>query len=97
VKRRTERRVSAAADALQLFHQQDGAAALNLACDSAMQVRGHAGDATGKNFAALGDEFFQEIRILVIDSLNGDVDPAARHGAIRAAKSRTAFGGFRAH
>ena len=62
-----------------------------------MQVRRHASDATGKNFATLGDELFQEIGILVIDGLNGDIDPAARHGAIRAAKGGTAFGSFRTH
>jgi hypothetical protein len=80
-----------------LLHQQHRAAALNLACDFAMQMRGHAGDAAWKNFAALRDEFFQEIWIFVIDSLNGNVDPPTRHGAIRPAKGGTAFGGFRAH
>src|SRR5438445_1522392 len=62
-----------------------------------MQMRGHAGDAARKNLAALGDEFFQEIRIFIIDSLNGNVDSPTRHGAIRAAKSGTAFGCFRTH
>jgi hypothetical protein len=62
-----------------------------------MQMRGHAGDTAWKNFAALRDEFFQEIGILVIDSLNGNVDSPARHGAIGAPKGGTAFGGFRPH
>jgi hypothetical protein len=62
-----------------------------------MQVRGHAGDAAGKNLAAFGDEFFQKIGILVIDCFNGDVDPAPGHGPIGATKSGTAFGGLWLH
>ena len=82
---------------MNLFHQQHGAAALDFARDLAMHVRRHSGDAAGKNFAALGDEFLQEIGIFVIDRLGRDVDSAARHGAIGAAKSGTAFGGFRTY
>src|SRR5437879_4424427 len=59
-----------------------------------MQMRRHASDAAWKNFAALCDKFFQEIGIFVIDSLNGNVDSPARHGAISPAKGRTAFGSF---
>ena len=62
-----------------------------------MHVRRHAGDAARKNLAALGHEFFQQIGIFVIDRFDGDVDPAPRHGAIGAAKSGTAFGGFGLH
>jgi len=62
-----------------------------------MQMRGHAGNTTRKNLAALGDEFLQEIGILVINRLQGDVDPAAWHRTIGAAKSRTAFGGLWFH
>jgi hypothetical protein len=62
-----------------------------------MKVRGHAGDAARKNFAAFCDEFFQEIGIFVIDSLNGDIDSPTRHGAIRPAKGGAAFGGFGAY
>ena len=62
-----------------------------------MQVRRHAGDAARQDFAALGDEFSQEIRIFVVDRLNGDVDAAAGHRAIGASKSGTAFSGFRLH
>src|ERR1700730_11823383 len=60
-------------------------------------MRRHAGDATGKNLATLGDEFFQEIGIFVIDCFDGDVDPAPRHGPIRPAKSGTSFGSLRLH
>ena len=62
-----------------------------------MEVRRHTGDAAGKNLAALGHEFFQEIGIFVIDRFNRDVDPAPGHGAIGAAKSGTAFGGLGLH
>jgi hypothetical protein len=60
-------------------------------------MRWHSSDAAWKNFAALGDKFFEEIRILVVDRFNGDVDPAARHGTVGAAESGTALGGFGLH
>jgi len=62
-----------------------------------MQVSRHASDAAWKNFAALCDEFFQEIGIFVIDSLYGNVDSQARHGAIGPAKGGTAFRSFRSY
>ena len=80
-----------------LLHQQHRAAALDLACDFAMQMRWHTGDAAWKNFAALCDEFLQEIGIFVIDSLNGNVDSPARHGAIGPAEGGTALGSFRSY
>ena len=60
-------------------------------------MRRHAGNTAGEDLAALSNEFFQQVRILVIDRLDGDVDPAARHRAIRAAESGTAFGSFGLH
>ena len=80
-----------------LFHQQRRTAALDFARDLAMQMRRHTRHAARQNLAALGDEFFQEIGVLVIDRFDGDVDPAPRHGAIGAAKSGTAFGGLGFH
>jgi hypothetical protein len=62
-----------------------------------MQVRRHAGDPAWKNFAALCDEFFQEIGIFVIDCLNGNVDSPTWHGAIGPAKGGTALGSFRSY
>jgi hypothetical protein len=62
-----------------------------------MHIRGHAGNPTGKNFAALSHEFLQQIRIFVIDCLHGDVDPAPRHGSIGAAKCGTTFWRFWLH
>ena len=90
-------RTASDTDALQLFHQENRPAALDFTGDSAVQLRGHARDATGENLAALGDKFFQEIRVLVVDRFDGDVDPAARHGTIGAAEGGTAFGGFGLH
>ena len=62
-----------------------------------MHVRRHARNSTRQNFAALCDKFFQKIRVLVIDCLHGDIDPAPRHGPIRAAKCGTAFWSFWLH
>ena len=62
-----------------------------------MQMRRHARDAARQNLAALGDEFFQEIGVLVIDRFERDVDPASWHRAIGAAKSGAAFGSLGFH
>jgi hypothetical protein len=62
-----------------------------------MQMRWHTSDTAWKNFAALCDEFLQEIWVFVIDSLKGNVDSPARHGAIGPAEGRTAFGSFRTY
>jgi len=82
---------------LQLFHQEHRATTLDFTRDSPVKMRRHAGNAAGEDLAALSDEFFQQVRILVIDRLDGDVDPAARHRAIGAAESGTAFGSFGLH
>src|SRR5207244_6861470 len=57
----------------------------------------HAGDAAGKNLAALGHEFFQQIGVFVIDRFDRDVEPAWRHGEIGAAKCGSAFSGLGLH
>jgi hypothetical protein len=80
-----------------LFHQEHGATALDLTRDSPVKMRRHASDAAGQDLAALSDEFFQQVRILIIDCLDGDVDPAARHRAIGTTESGTAFGSFGLH
>ena len=79
------------------LHQQHGTAALDFARDFPVHVCGHAGNATRQNFAALRNKFFQKIRVLVIDCLEGDIDPAPRHGTIGAAKCGTAFWSFWLH
>ena len=80
-----------------LLHQQRRAAAFYFTRDPAMQMRRHARHAARQNLAALGDEFFQEIGVLVIDRFERDVDPSPRHCAIGAAKSGAAFGGLGFH
>jgi hypothetical protein len=80
-----------------LFHQEHRAAALDFASYFAVHVGRHAGNTARQNFAAFRNEFFQKIGIFVIDRFNGNVDPAPRHGAVSAAKGRTAFGGFGLH
>jgi len=79
------------------LHQQHRAAALDLACDLPVHVCRHAGHAPRKNLAAFGDEFFEEIRVLIIDCFYRDIDPAPRHWAIGATKCGTAFWGFWLH
>jgi hypothetical protein len=83
--------------AIALFHQQHRSAAFDFAGDFAVEMGRHPSDAAGKNFAALGHEFFQEIGIFVIDRFDRDVDPAPGHGAVSAAKCGTAFGGLGLH
>ena len=65
-----------------LLHQQHRSAALDLTRDFAVHVCWHASHAAGKNFAAFGDEFFQEIWVLIIDRFESDVDAASRHWPI---------------
>jgi len=51
----------------------------------------HAGHAAGKDLAGLGREFLQEVGILVVDRLGGDVQPAAGHRAVRLAEVSAAL------
>jgi hypothetical protein len=62
-----------------------------------MQMRRHAGNAARVDLAALGDIFFQHIRIFVIDRFNRDVDSPSRHGAIRPSKCGTTLWSFGLH
>ena len=62
-----------------------------------MEMRGHAGEAARKNLATFGDEFLQDIRVLIIDRVDGDVHPAARHDAVRTAEIGAALSGFWLH
>ena len=80
-----------------LFHQQGRAAALDFAGYPAVEMGRHPGDAPRENLPALTDEFSQKIGVLVIDRLDGDIDPSPRHGAISAAKSGTTLGGLWLH
>ena len=80
-----------------LGHQEDRTAALDFAGDFAMEMRGHSGEAAGKNFTALGDKFFQNVGVFIVDGVDGDVHPAAGHDAVRTAEVRAALSGFWLH
>jgi hypothetical protein len=62
-----------------------------------MQVSRHAGDAPRQNLSAFGDELAKEIRVLVIQRFNCDIDTTPRHRAIGATEVRSAFSGLRFH
>jgi hypothetical protein len=87
----------AARPPLPLFHQQHRPAAFDFARDFSMHVRGHAGDAARQDFAAFGHEFFQQVRVLVIDRLRRDIDAPPRHRPIGATKSGASFGSLGLH
>ncbi len=76
------------------LHQKHGTAALDLAGDAAMQVRGHSSHTTWQNFAIFGDELLQKVRVFVINGLDRDIDPAAGHDAVRTAEIGAALGCF---
>lgn len=70
----------------QLLHQESSAGALDLTGDLAVKMGCKSCQATRKNLATLGGEFLQEVGILEINGLGGDVEPTARHAAIGAAE-----------
>ena len=80
-----------------LFHQEHGAGTFDLAGDLAMESSGHTCDATWKDLPAFGDEALEQIRVLVIDRLDVDIDSAARHRAVGAAEVGTALWSFGLH
>ena len=77
-----------------LFHQESSAGALDLAGDLAVKVGSETGETAGKDLAALGGELLEKIGILEVDGLGGDVEPAARHGTVGAAKVGSALRGL---
>ena len=62
-----------------------------------MQVSRHTGDTPRQNLSAFGDEFAKEVRVLVIQRFNCDIDTTPRHRAIGATEIRSAFSGLRFH
>ena len=62
-----------------------------------MESGGHACDATWKDLPAFGDEALEQIRVLVVDRLDVDIDSAARHRAVGAAEVGTALWSFGLH
>jgi hypothetical protein len=62
-----------------------------------MEMRRHSSHAAGQDFSAFSDKFFQQIWILVVDGLGGNIDPAARHNSVSPSEIGSAFGGFGFH
>ncbi len=69
-----------------LLHQESSAGALDLTGDFAVQMSCKSRHATRKNLAALCGEFLEEVGILKINGLGGDIKPTARHAAVGAAE-----------
>jgi hypothetical protein len=80
-----------------LLHQENRTRPLDFAGDLPMEMCWHASDPSRQNLAAFGDEFLEQIRILVIDGFGCNIDPAARHNAVCPPEVRSAFGVFRFH
>jgi len=80
-----------------LLHQEHCTGTLDLACDLAVHVRGHASDAAWNDFPSFGNKPFQEIRVFVIDGLDREVNPAAGHRAVCAPEVRAALWCFWLH
>ena len=79
---------------LPLLHQESGAGALDLLGDLAVDVGGHTGHAAGKDFAGLGGELLQEVGVLEVDRIGGDVEATTRHGAVGLAEVAAALRGL---
>jgi hypothetical protein len=62
-----------------------------------MEMRRHSSHAAGQDFPAFSDKFFQQIWILVVDGLGGNVNPAARHNPVGPSEIGSAFGVFGFH
>jgi hypothetical protein len=60
-------------------------------------MRRHSSHPAGQDLSAFGDKFLQQIWILVVDSLGGNIDPAARHNPVGPSEVGSAFGGFGFH
>ena len=62
-----------------------------------MEMRRHPGDPPGQNLATFGHEFFEQIRVFVIDRFGSNIDATAWHNPVRPSKIRSALGIFRFH
>jgi hypothetical protein len=62
-----------------------------------MEMRRHSGHAAGQDLSTFSDKFLQQIWILVIDGLSGNIDPATRHNSVGPSEIGSAFGGFGFH
>lgn len=70
----------------ELLHQESSTGAFDLTSDLAVKMGCESSHATGKNLAALGRELLEEVGILEINGLGGDVEPTARHATVGAAE-----------
>jgi hypothetical protein len=82
---------------IRLVHQQCLTGALDFAGDFPVVVRWHPCEAAGQNLAILSDESLEEVGVLPVDGLEGDVHAAARHRAVGTAEGGAAGGCFWLH
>jgi hypothetical protein len=80
-----------------LLHQERLAGALDFPSDLPVVMRRHPGEATPQDFAVLGHESAEQIRVFPVDRLEGDIDAPPGHGTIGSAEGGTAFGCLRLH
>lgn len=78
-------------------HQVEGAGALDLAGDAAVQLGRDAGGAAGVDLAGFGGEVLEELGIEVVHLLRRDVEAAAGHAPVGAAKVDGSLFGFWTH
>lgn len=60
-----------------------------------MELSGKACYAAGKELPGFGNETLEDLRVLVVDGFQGDVDAAAWHRLVGAAEGRTTFWSLR--
>ena len=60
-------------------------------------MRRHSSHAARQDLSAFGDKFLQQIWILVVDGLGGNIDPTARHDSVCPSEIGPAFSGFGFH
>ena len=52
------------------------------------------GETTGKDLAALGGELFEQVGVLEVNRIRGDVETTARHASVGTAEVGAALWGF---
>ncbi len=77
-----------------LRNEIERASTFDLTSDETMYLSWHTSDAAWQDFSSGGSEFAEQVRIGVIDLIDGDVLAAAGHAAIRFAESNAALNCF---
>lgn len=77
-----------------LRNEIERASAFDLTSDETMNLGWHSSDAAWQDFSSGGSEFAEQVRIGVIDLIDGNVLAAAGHAAIRFAESNAALDSF---